>query len=228
MPKSVYDVQQPMRDDFRQPIKDQLAKRVGFRCSNPDCRKQTSGPQSQDPGAINIGVAAHKTAAAPGGPRYDSTLTPEERMNVGNGIWLCQTCAKIIGADEEGYPVEILEEWKKIAEKTAFLELRGLMVVKDNRALLERIESEMPDLIAEMRNDLMEHPLHRDFILIGKRWHYSSREAVVLSYYFEDHRDLRQKVRILENHGFVTDITHTNVEKFTMSEELVDYLKVSV
>ena len=218
-----------MRDDFRQPIKDLLAKRVSFRCSNPDCRKQTSGPQSQDTGAINIGVAAHKTAAAPGGPRYDSTLTPEERRSAGNGIWLCETCAKIIDADAEAYPVALLEEWKTIAEATAFLELRGLMVLKDNRALLENIESKIPELIAEMRNDLEINPVHREFILIGRREiYYPGRWEVLLSYHFEDHRDLRQKVRILENHGLVTDITRSNVERFVMSEELVDYLKTSV
>ena len=30
---------------------------------------------------INIGVAAHICAAAPGGPRYDSAMTEEERKS---------------------------------------------------------------------------------------------------------------------------------------------------
>ena len=34
-----------MRDDFSPSIKDILAKRVGYRCSNPKCQVLTSGPQ---------------------------------------------------------------------------------------------------------------------------------------------------------------------------------------
>jgi hypothetical protein len=68
-----------MRDDFPQPVNEQLAKRVGFRCSNPQCRRQTSGPRSEEIGAINIGVASHITAAARQGPRYDEALTSEGR-----------------------------------------------------------------------------------------------------------------------------------------------------
>jgi putative transposase len=69
-----------VRDDFTQAVKEQLAKRAGARCSNPQCRRPTSGPQSQPTGAVNIGVAAHISAAAPQGPRYDPKLTAEERQ----------------------------------------------------------------------------------------------------------------------------------------------------
>lgn len=33
------------RDDFNPEVKDVLAKRVGARCSNPNCRQTTSGPR---------------------------------------------------------------------------------------------------------------------------------------------------------------------------------------
>jgi hypothetical protein len=71
-----------MRDDLSTPSKEVLAKRVGFRCSNPKCGKLTAGPQADVLKAINIGVAAHITAAAPGGPRYDSGLSAKERAGV--------------------------------------------------------------------------------------------------------------------------------------------------
>jgi len=58
-----------MCDDFPMSIKDVLAKRVGLRCSNPDCRQLTSGPQEDPANATNIGVASHITAASPDGPR---------------------------------------------------------------------------------------------------------------------------------------------------------------
>ena len=82
-----------MRDDFPRIVVETLAKRVGNRCSNPGCRKLTSGPHTDDEKSLNVGVAAHVTAASAGGPRYDASLTAEERKDIGNGIWLCQSCA---------------------------------------------------------------------------------------------------------------------------------------
>jgi hypothetical protein len=217
-----------MRDDFSEPVKLGLAKRAGFRCSNPDCRQPTSGPQSQESGAVNIGVAAHITAAAPGGPRYDSELTPEERRSAANGVWLCQTCARLPDVDVSGYSSELLREWKYRAEATAFLELRGLRVVPDRRPLFRTLESEMPNLFAEMRAYLEAKPFCREFVLCGKRWSVNADpNNPVLAYYFEDHPELRQKIRVLENHGLVTEITYNNLDRFSMSEDLVDYLKRS-
>jgi hypothetical protein len=80
-----------MRDDFKSPTKDLLARRVGYRCSNPGCRQPTCGPQAGPKGTINIGVAAHITAASPDGPRYNPQLTSEQRNASENGLWLCQS-----------------------------------------------------------------------------------------------------------------------------------------
>jgi hypothetical protein len=108
-----------MRDEFPKRVADTLAKRVGNRCSNPDCRKQTSGPHTEDDKAVNIGVAAHITAAASGGPRYDVLRTQAERKWVGNGIWLCQSCAKLIDNDADKFTVDLLLAWKSRAEAEA-------------------------------------------------------------------------------------------------------------
>ena len=70
-----------MRDDFTLQTKDLLAKRVGYRCSNPGCRQATSGPRSDPEKSINVGFAAHISAAASGGPRYDEALSPEQRRH---------------------------------------------------------------------------------------------------------------------------------------------------
>ena len=66
-----------------------------------------------------MGVAAHITGAAPGGQRYNSSLSPEARRNSENGIWLCQTCAKLIDNDSTRYTVPLLRAWKEIAEERA-------------------------------------------------------------------------------------------------------------
>jgi len=113
------------RDDFSAEVKDKLARRVGFHCSNPTCQKITSGPQIDPAKAINLGIAAHITAAAPGGPRYDANLAPEQRAAIDNGIWLCWNCSHLIDSDVLRYHANLLWQWKKDAEARALAELEG-------------------------------------------------------------------------------------------------------
>ena len=104
------------RDNFTKPTIDILAKRVGFICSNPACKKHTVGPNEIEDKATLIGIAAHITAASPGGPRYDQNLTIEQRKHISNGIWLCSNCATLIDKDEKSFPTTLLQEWKYNAE----------------------------------------------------------------------------------------------------------------
>ncbi len=114
-----------MRDDFSAAVKDILAKRVGFRCTLPDCRATTSGPHSDPSRFVNVGVACHITAAAEGGPRYDAGLTSDQRIAVENGIWLCQTHAKLIDNDTQRFTVDVLRAWKRNAEERTQQELEA-------------------------------------------------------------------------------------------------------
>jgi hypothetical protein len=108
-----------MRDDFSEETKRTLAARVNHLCSNPDCRAQTSGPQDDPTKAVNVGVAGHITAAAPGGPRYNPALTSEQRRHPDNGIWVCQTCSHLIDSDVPRFPEDLLRAWKTVAEYQA-------------------------------------------------------------------------------------------------------------
>ena len=114
------------RDDFLKPLRDTLARRVGYRCSNPNCRVLTAGPGDNSDGTVDVGVAAHITAAAKGGKRYDPHLTKEERASAENGIWLCQIHAKLVDDAPERFPVELLREWKRLSEQAARLEIEEL------------------------------------------------------------------------------------------------------
>lgn len=106
-----------MRDDFTQKTKDILAKRVAYRCSIPFCRCNTIGPASEPNKIISIGEAAHICAASEGGKRYDSSMTPEERSSINNGIWCCRNHAAMIDRDEKHFTVDLLKSWKEKAEK---------------------------------------------------------------------------------------------------------------
>lgn len=101
------------RDEFSQKTIDKLRDDVGNRCSLCDC--PTSGP-SREPGKrTNVGTAAHITAAAPGGPRYDTTLTPAQRRSHENGIWCCRNCGKKVDDDASTFTVQELQDQKRKA-----------------------------------------------------------------------------------------------------------------
>jgi hypothetical protein len=213
-----------MRDDFALKTKELLAKRVANRCSNPGCRQLTSGPQKDPTKVVNIGVAAHITAASTDGPRFDPSLTPGERQAVENGIWLCQSCAKLVDNDPIRYGVNVLRQWKTLAEKSAARELEYRRSIDtDSDQIFMELERIMPDLLAEIRKDLTEYPLSREFVVLKKGWTYwaSGHELV---YYFEDHPELENKLRILLNYGLIQDVTHTNVSRYIISEEFARYL----
>ena len=168
-----YPVMKIMRDDFSQQTLDVLAKRVGIRCSNPGCRKLTTGPRSESTKIINIGVGAHITAAAPGGPRFNPNLTNEERKSPDNGIWLCQNCSKLVDNDPARYPVEILQDWKQFAENAALSEIEGneKLEKQGNESQIDleisylkvRMESERHDYILEIKIQNLGHETIRSY-----------------------------------------------------------------
>ena len=124
------------RDNFSTTVKDILAKRVGYVCSNPNCKKHTIAPNFEEDKITNIGEAAHITAAAFGGPRYDESLSPSERKSINNGIWLCSNCATLIDRDELIYTVDLLKKWKFQAEEEQKRIFEGIPN-KDNLPFIE-------------------------------------------------------------------------------------------
>ena len=112
------------RDNFTEETKRILGERVAWRCSFPGCPAITIGPGDDDSRhVVKTGEAAHITAAAQGGPRYDANLTPEERTAIENGIWMCKMHARLIDANDSIYAVQTLQQWKQLAEKRAYQEL---------------------------------------------------------------------------------------------------------
>ena len=76
------------RDDFPGSVKEQIRLWSGYRCSNPNCPhpEEVLSISPESGRSINTGVIAHICAASPGGPRYDASMTREERRGAGNGM----------------------------------------------------------------------------------------------------------------------------------------------
>jgi len=139
------------RDDFSPAVKELLAKRVGYRCSNPYCRQPTSGPQVDPAKVINVGVAAHITAASAGGARYDGSLSQEQRADSSNGLWLCQKCAKLVDNDEVRYTIQGLQKWKSAAEELALSELEGKpLLSQPGIAIASQLDALQGSVIADL------------------------------------------------------------------------------
>ncbi|MBN2526975.1 MAG: hypothetical protein JXR76_11330 [Deltaproteobacteria bacterium] len=109
------------RNDFSSKTRELIAKKSGYICAFPDCGWLTiAGSDSRSSEITDIGVAAHITAAAPGGPRYDSIISSEERSSERNGIWLCQNHAKHVDDNEKEYTADTLRRWKTQHEASIF------------------------------------------------------------------------------------------------------------
>lgn len=115
------------RDDFSKPTTRALALRAGYCCSLSECGRPTVGPSDAGPDKhVNIGVAAHICAAAPGGPRFDATMSPEQRSSIMNGIWLCQTHSRLIDVNPDAFPTHRLHEIKLAHETAQVARLAGV------------------------------------------------------------------------------------------------------
>jgi hypothetical protein len=150
-----------VRANFSQAVCRVLASRVGFHCSNPDCRAYTTGPKTESQSALNVGVAAHITAASEGGPRYALELSDKQRRSADNGIWLCQTCAKLIDSDEMRYTVAILERWRVDAEADALrrigkTNIRNIRSTRTAEANIKRDQRLRDDLYKAFLKDPKE------------------------------------------------------------------------
>jgi CHAT domain len=86
-----------------------------------------------------------------------------------------------------------------------------------------QVKEQMPGLIAEIKKDLEgnQGKFVREFFVMSKRHMLGGSEKPRFVYYEEDHENLRGMMDILENQGYLTDVTPGNVPIYRMSEEFV-------
>lgn len=199
------------RHNFSQAIKEIAAKRVAYRCSFPGCELPTIGPKYGDPkGHTNIGVACHICAASPDGPRYDVSMTKEQRKSIDNCIWMCENHSVIIDKDEKKYPVELLKRWKKEAEERAAKNLEDYRYsqnqLKDKVSLCtlfdQLIQEGNYDILRMLIDNTKKSNANDEVLLRYEIFYniYCNRDALALSInYYLDKVDERQCDLILEN-----------------------------
>lgn len=83
-------------------------------CAFSECRV----PIIETSGTVT-GIICHIKAHHPGGPRYDSAQTDEERHAFENLILLCARHSKVIDSEPQRYTVEVLRQMKRRHESAA-------------------------------------------------------------------------------------------------------------
>jgi hypothetical protein len=129
------------RDEFSPKTKRAVALRANQHCSFRGCALPTSGPSDESPEAVNMtGKAAHIHAAAagPGARRYLASMTPEERSDISNAVWLCANHADLIDRDEVTYTADELQAMKREHEATCTENQRSARLAGES----------VPDLVA--------------------------------------------------------------------------------
>lgn len=91
----------------------------------------------------------------------------------------------------------------------------------------EKVKNMMPEIITQFKTDLSaeDNKLIREFfVLPNNKVLLGGSEKPRLIYYEEEHKGLRNKIDILENEGFLIDVTSGNAPIYRMTEEFVELI----
>jgi len=89
-----------------------------------------------------------------------------------------------------------------------------------------KLRALMPELFTEMKTDLSNDDtgLVREFFILSSKHVILSSMKQRLAYYEDEHPDLRNKVDLLDDHGFIIDVTTGNTPIYRMTKEFVELL----
>ncbi len=93
--------------------------------------------------------------------------------------------------------------------------------------LFREVVDQMPDLISEMKKDISvpENKFIREFFLAKKSWTINFGDERRFIYYEEEHRGLWEKIKVLDNLGYVSIVKSGTAPIYRMKEDFVKLLK---
>lgn len=109
----------------------------GNECAHPDCSKKLVA----EDGISIISKICHIAAASPEGPRYDQSMTDDDRREFDNLILLCDEHHVMIDnkQNETLYPTELLKKWKIDHQKKVLEALSGKDLLSKNPLALNKV-----------------------------------------------------------------------------------------
>ena len=109
-------------------------------------------------------------------------------------------------------------------------EVENLQSIHDSESTsseaFSKVQQKMFELLAEMKQDLTqdESGLVREFFILPKKSIPVNSFKPRFTYYEEEHDHLMNKIDLLEQYGFVADVTIQNTPIYRMTEEFVELL----
>ena len=183
----------PPRVDFSVSTRNAVAKAAGYRCSNPDCRKNV-----HIEGRI-IGQIAHIIAASPNGPRASKKFEKDKNLikSTSNGLLLCHNCAVLVDSNEMIYTVELLKGWKTQGEAIGQFQKHKCNILDE----LQKLESLVLSYDSEIQTEREELALYEDRM---------DNEVDILK---KESEDLRSKNAILKKELEDLKLTVTSLRR---------------
>ena len=97
--------------------------------------------------------------------------------------------------------------------------------MESRKKAFQAVRAQMPELIAEIKDDLSGNSFVREFIVLPhKNVTYNGDTSGLFTYFEDKHPSLPSKIQILENRGFIKDVATNNVSRYRMTEEFVEVL----
>jgi DNA-directed RNA polymerase specialized sigma54-like protein len=98
--------------------------------------------------------------------------------------------------------------------------------VTEKKKLFKAAEMKMPELIKEMRDDISSDKMKKckEFVILPTRGTVFNSKEPLFSYFESEHQYLQSNIRILEENGFVIDITSTNTPRYQFNEDFLSML----
>jgi hypothetical protein len=203
--------------------------RSGSRCAF--CRAKLILEDTPHDDESIVGDECHIISGKPDGPRYSPDFPGDELDSYPNLILLCRVHHKMVDDQSETFTADILRQLKENHERWVHDSLDAAASSTGQSAdplvaAFQKVKSAMPDLVSEMRADLSREgdELIREFFLVSQRWVMNYGRTPRFAYYYEGHDNLDGKIQILENYGFVADVSTGRAKKYRMMEQFVELL----
>ena len=100
-------------------------------------------------------------------------------------------------------------------------------IIKEKGILLDKLQVLMPDLIAEMKDDIKAdgfETVREIVILPNERVTFNGGGKKRFIYFSNQIDDLVGKIDILEHEGLIVDVTQNNTQIFRMTESFIEML----
>lgn len=122
-------------------------------CYFPGCAREILTYEGKEP-LVDVQIA-HIAAAEPGGPRFDASMTDEQRRSIDNLILLCQAHHNLVDkVRPTDFPVDDLRQWKSENEDAALRS--ALSDANVDEANLEQILTAIASAISPARDAIVE------------------------------------------------------------------------